>query len=306
MSEVITRDPLPSAEYERIFAVLDTVAAAPTLGEFKHTLMDALHEHYRFPNTTFLTGPTFRGAFADPDPVTTGRITPIIDEYQTGWYRTDMFASPQSFDALRRSSAISHTQLRQLPSTAIEYLEEFLYRRRLRSAAVLHLGLANDCHGLVGVFDSEGKDLPPSQIHALGLLARQLSTRAKTLPGSMRPGWRDRLTPRQRDIGELVADGLTNDEIAATLSLELDTVKKYVSRIFTITRVRNRVEFVKLVYADQPVLSGPSTAQKKGDVGIDRSSSAASSLTPPDHHWRADPPWPGGGEVSRAGAQSAY
>ena len=58
-------------------------AAAPTLSEFKHTLMDALHEHYRFPNTTFLTGPTFCGAFADPDPVTTGRITPIIDEYQT-------------------------------------------------------------------------------------------------------------------------------------------------------------------------------------------------------------------------------
>lgn len=61
-------------------------AAAPTLSEFKHTLMDALHEHYRFANTTFLTGPTFCGAFADPDPVTTGRITPIIDEYQTGRY----------------------------------------------------------------------------------------------------------------------------------------------------------------------------------------------------------------------------
>lgn len=111
---------------------------------------------------------------------------------------------------LRRAApAISHTLLRQLPSTAIEYLEVFLYRRRLRSAAV-HLGL-------------------------------------------------------------------TTDEIAATLSLELDTVKKYVSRIFTITRVRNRVEFVKLVYADQPVLSGPSTAQKEGDIEIDRSSSAAPS-----------------------------
>ena len=49
MSEVITRDPLPSAEYERIFAVLDTVAAAPTLGEVESTLLEhvqALHEFY--------------------------------------------------------------------------------------------------------------------------------------------------------------------------------------------------------------------------------------------------------------------
>lgn len=257
-----TRMSLPSNEYERIFAVLERCRAASTLDTFKHTLMDALHSEYDFPNTTFLSGPTFRTAFADPDPVTTGRITPIIDEYQTGWYRTDMFASPQSFSALQSAPAITLTQLTQLPSTAIDYLERFLYRRHLHSAAVLHLDLAHDCHGLVGVFDSEGKSVPPEQIRALGLLARQLSAQARTLPGSPRPQWRDRITPRQQEIGELVADGLTNEEIAGALHLEVNTVKKYVSRIFTLTRVRNRAEFVKLVCTAQA--SEPGTRRAGG------------------------------------------
>ncbi len=251
MSPTGTHEPLSSFEYERVFAVLDDCDAATTLSDLKHRLMDALHAHYHFPNTTFLAGPTFRGAFADAEPVTTGRITPIIDEYQTGWYRTDMFASPESFVALQDARAISHLQLRRLPSTAVEYLERFLYRRQLRSAAVLHLELTDHCHGLVGIFDSEGKDLPATEIRALGLLAGQLSTLAKTLPGGTRPGWRDRLTPRQQEIAELVGDGWTNDEIAGSLSLEPDTVKKYVSRVFALTHVRNRAEFVKVVWTER-------------------------------------------------------
>lgn len=249
MSAPVTRVPLPATEYDRIFAVLDDCGEATSLEELKHRLMDALHTHYGFPNTTFLAGPTFRTAFADPAPVTTGRITPIIDEYQTGWYRTDMFASAQSFAALGDSRAISHSQLERLPSSSLEYLDRFLYRRKLHSAAVMHLGLADRCHGLVGIFDSAGNEVPPQRIQALGLLAGQLSTLAKTLPGSPRPGWRARLTPRQIELAELLADGHTNEELAAALNLGLDTVKKYVSRIFLLTGVRNRAEFVKLVYS---------------------------------------------------------
>jgi len=51
--------------------------------------MVALHDHYGCPNTTFLAGPTFTTAFADPNPVTTGRITPILDDYQAHWYLDD-------------------------------------------------------------------------------------------------------------------------------------------------------------------------------------------------------------------------
>lgn len=246
-----TTTALPGREYDALFAVLDDCAQATTLAEFKDLLMASLHERYRFPNTTFLTGATFRGAFRDPHPVTTGRITPIIDEYTSGWYADDMFATPQSYAALARTRAICHTSLRGLPSEAVTYLDRFLYRHRLRSASVLHLELAGHSHAMVGVFDDEDKGIAPERLAGLGLLARQLSTFAQTLPGQVAPSWRAKLTPRQAQIGELVADGHTNDEIAATLTIGLDTVKKHVSAVLAATKSRNRVEFAKLVLTER-------------------------------------------------------
>ena len=161
-----------------------------------------------------------------------------------------MFATPQSYAALARNRAICHTSLRELPTEAVTYLDRFLYRHRLKSASVLHLALAGRSHAMVGIFDDEDKSVPPERLAGLGLLARQLSTFAQTLPGHDAPSWRSALTPRQAQIGELVADGQTNEEIAATLCIGLDTVKKHVSAVLAATKTRNRVEFAKLVLTE--------------------------------------------------------
>lgn len=150
---------------------------------FKNVLMGALHEHYDCLNTTFFTGPTFVTAFSDPSPVVTGRITPVIDEYQARWYPKDVFASAQSRAALSKTPAISADKLGGLATDSVSYLQDFLYRKQLHSASVMHLDLANDCHGLVGLFDSEGKEPDRVRLHAMGLLSRQLSNVAKLLPG---------------------------------------------------------------------------------------------------------------------------
>lgn len=239
---------LPVDEYERVFAILDACSEAETLDAFKNVLMGALHEHYDCLNTTFFTGPTFVTAFSDPSPVVTGRITPVIDEYQARWYPKDVFASAQSRAALSKTPAISADKLGGLADDSVSYLQDFLYRKQLHSASVMHLDLANDCHGLVGLFDSEGREPDRVRLHAMGLLSRQLSNVAKLLPGQPLPSWRECLSPRQIELAELVADGHTNEEIASILNLGVDTVKKYVSRVFVATRVRNRAELVKLVY----------------------------------------------------------
>ena len=45
-------------------------------------------------------------------------------------------------------------------------------------------------------------------------------------------GW-ERLTPAEHDIVALIADGLTNPQIAARVFIETSTVKSHVHRIFT-------------------------------------------------------------------------
>jgi DNA-binding NarL/FixJ family response regulator len=89
-------------------------------------------------------------------------------------------------------------------------------------------------------------------------VTRRLIERFADAPGPApaRPPELDELTPREAEVLELMARGLSNTELAARLYLSEKTVKTHVGRILMKLGVRDRVQAVILAYEAGVVVPG--------------------------------------------------
>jgi DNA-binding NarL/FixJ family response regulator len=93
-------------------------------------------------------------------------------------------------------------------------------------------------------------------VTAPSVTRRLLERFIPTLPSVDRPEPFATLTPREREVLELVARGLSNAQIAARLVLSEGTVKCHVSRVLAKLEVRDRVQAVITAYEAGLVRAG--------------------------------------------------
>jgi DNA-binding NarL/FixJ family response regulator len=83
---------------------------------------------------------------------------------------------------------------------------------------------------------------PAVQHHLVAAVAEAADT------GPQPPALPDGLTPREAEVVSLIAEGLSNTEIAARLVISEATVKSHINHLFTKTGVRDRAQAVTYAY----------------------------------------------------------
>jgi DNA-binding NarL/FixJ family response regulator len=88
--------------------------------------------------------------------------------------------------------------------------------------------------------------LPPRVIEAIG----KQSAAIEEVPALM-PAIDTGLTSREREVADLIREGIRDKEIAARLNIALDTVKHHVHQVLKKHRCRSRGEFIHMYMAAQ-------------------------------------------------------
>ena len=90
---------------------------------------------------------------------------------------------------------------------------------------------------------------PAIQLRLVTAVLDQPPPASATEPApSMRPDLPDELTPREVEVLKLIADGLSNAQIADKLVLSNATVKTHINRVFYKTGARDRAQAVRYAY----------------------------------------------------------
>jgi len=131
-------------------------------------------------------------------------------------------------------------------------LKDVTAERLFEGVRVIAAGEALLAPGLTRRLISEFARLRPSA----GPGGAAASALGGAVPGGTVPPALSALTPRETEVLRLVAEGLSNTEIAARLVVTEETVKTHVSRLLAKLGLRDRTQAVVLAYESGLVVPG--------------------------------------------------
>jgi DNA-binding CsgD family transcriptional regulator len=246
--------PLPADEllspedYRRVVGVVEAVDRAGDLAEFRERLVTALRSWFGYNGVTVLHGDTAADAVEQGCGVLAGYSAEFLEAYAAdGWKRADPCRAPDFLQHLAEVGVLRLTDVAE----GLRFREEFLVPHGIDDKGAMLIDAAPSGVLWVGLAVPVGAGrVPDRDVAVLRVLRRHLAPLAAEqlarhrLREASRGDWD--LTPREWEVADLAAQGLTNRQIAARLFVGVDTVKKHLTRVLAATSCASRTQLALL------------------------------------------------------------
>ncbi|MFF7178718.1 LuxR C-terminal-related transcriptional regulator [Streptomyces sp. NPDC008121] len=240
-------DLLPVADVDRLLAVVADCHSARTLPELGARLTESLAGRLEFRSAAVLSGDTRPRLFRDATAQASGLAVPTMDPYREHFHRLDPIALAAS-GPYGRAADRPLTLLDVAPLLAGErrsYVDDFL--RPAGIGAVMAKSWACPDRGIVfgvALFDEDEHAFGARETTLLGSLGPALLRVAAGLLDA-RPPWAGLLTPRETEAVALLSEGLTDEQIAGRMVVDVGTAKKHLAAARRKSGAPNRVALAR-------------------------------------------------------------
>ncbi|MFJ8667519.1 LuxR C-terminal-related transcriptional regulator [Streptomyces sp. NPDC093600] len=240
-------DLLPVADVDRLLAVVADCHSARTLPELGGLLTESLAGRLDLRHAAVLTGDTRPRLFRDATAQASGLAVPTMDAYRECFHRLDPIALAASRGTVRASARpltlldVEHL----IEGERRSYVDDFLTPAGI--GAVMAKSWSSPDAGLlfgVALFDGEERAFGVRETTLLGSLGPAVLRIAAGLLDA-RPPWAPRLTPRETEAVALLSEGLTDDQIAQRMVVDVGTVKKHLAAARRKSGSPNRVALAR-------------------------------------------------------------
>ena len=255
---------LEPEDFRNLFAVLETVANCVGQEQFFDQFREGLARHLGWDDTVLVDIPQSHGSFPEKsallDHLHSNRPADFLEEYIDRWYLRNPFKTPRANCLLGRRHPITLCDMYPHSTPAEwEFVDQYLHRHRIADVLNGTIDAGPEGGVLICAYASDENLIRGRERTLMKHLNRHVGPWLQAHFGRLRETRTQAvLTPRERQVAELTADGMTNAQIADHMYVTVETVKKHLTHAMAKTKCANRTQLALLFSAKDAVRpSGP-------------------------------------------------
>ena len=216
--------------------------------QFFGQLRESLAFHLGWADTVIVDIPTEVAPFPPrsiaSDHLHTNRSTTFVEEYLDRWYLRNPFKTSGAGRLISGTGVVTLADLRAYSTEAEwDFVDRYLHRHRIADVLYGRIDAGSAGSTLICRYVSDETEIDERERALMKLVTRHLSPQLRGHFVQSRESAEGAvLTEREAQVAQLVAQGMTNNQIAAELRIRIDTVKKHVMSAMRKTGADNRTQ----------------------------------------------------------------